>query len=109
MSRDASCVVALPRRACVATCVVARVCLQHLQDPDGIAVWQESMRERDALAEEAAANILQLEAKIDSNRAEIKKLTAHLREAKDNFRSLEQSKTSAVSQLEARCDALPEA
>lgn len=82
---------------------------RYWQNSDGMVVWQESMRERDAFTEEAASNMLQLEAKIDSDRGEIKKLTALLREAKDNFRNLEQSKTSAVSQLEARCDALPQA
>lgn len=51
---------------------------------------------------EAAANMLKLEAKIESNEAEIKRLQALILEARNNFRALEQSKSSAISQLEAR-------
>ena len=70
---------------------------------DGRTVFQDSMKERDLLAGEAAVRMLQLESKVESDEAEIKKLKALVLEAKNNFQALEQSKSSAIAQLEARC------
>lgn len=68
-----------------------------------MTVFQDSMKERDLLAGEAAVKMIQLESKVESDEAEIEKLKALVREAKSNFQALEQSKSSAIAQLEARC------